>query len=342
MSDTVRLTQYSHGAGCGCKISPKVLDEILSVAGKATPNAQLLVGNDSKDDAAVFDLGNGQAVISTTDFFMPIVDDPFDFGQIASVNAISDIYAMGGTPLMAIAVLGWPIEKLPPQVAGRVLEGSRAACDRANIPLAGGHSIDAPEPIFGLAVTGQVAVNDLKRNDGAEVGCELFLTKPLGVGLITTAQKRGIAEDSDVQRAIDQMTTLNQIGSQLSKLPGVKAMTDVTGFGLLGHLTEMCEGSGVSATLNSTKVPRLANTNHYIAEDCAPGGTDRNFESYGHHISPVTDDQRALLCDPQTSGGLLVAVDPDEIDTFHEVTSELSLETFGQLTNATKPLITVN
>ena len=342
MSDPVRLTQYSHGAGCGCKISPKVLDEILSVAGKATPNAQLLVGNDSKDDAAVFDLGNGQAVISTTDFFMPIVDDPFDFGQIASVNAISDIYAMGGTPLMAIAVLGWPIEKLPPQVAGRVLEGSRAACDRANIPLAGGHSIDAPEPIFGLAVTGQVAVNDLKRNDGAEVGCELFLTKPLGVGLITTAQKRGIAEDSDVQRAIDQMTTLNQIGSQLSKLPGVKAMTDVTGFGLLGHLTEMCEGSGVSATLNSTKVPRLANTNHYIAEDCAPGGTDRNFESYGHHISPVTDDQRALLCDPQTSGGLLVAVDPDEIDAFHEVTSELSLEPFGQLTNATKPLITVN
>ncbi len=342
MSDPVRLTKYSHGAGCGCKISPKVLDEILSVAGKATPSAQLLVGNDSKDDAAVFDLGNGQAVISTTDFFMPIVDDPFDFGQIASVNAISDIYAMGGTPLMAIAVLGWPIEKLPPEVAGRVLEGGRAACDRANIPLAGGHSIDAPEPIFGLAVTGQVAVSDLKCNDGAEVDCELFLTKPLGVGLITTAQKRGIAEDSDVQRAIDQMTTLNQIGNQLSKLVGVKAMTDVTGFGLLGHLTEMCEGSGVSATLNSTKVPRLPNTNHYISEDCAPGGTDRNFESYGHHISPVTDDQRALLCDPQTSGGLLVAVDPGEIDAFHEATSELSLEPFGQLTNATKPLITVN
>ena len=342
MSDPIRLTQYSHGAGCGCKISPKVLDEILNVGGKAAPSARLLVGNDSKDDAAVFDLGNGQAVISTTDFFMPIVDDPFDFGQIASVNAISDIYAMGGTPLMAIAVLGWPIEKLPPAVAGHVLAGSRAACERAGIPLAGGHSIDAPEPIFGLAVTGQVAVSDLKRNDGAEVGCELFLTKPLGVGLVTTAQKRGLAADDDVQRAIDQMTTLNQIGSALSTLPGVKAMTDVTGFGLLGHLTELCEGSGVSAVIDSAKVPRLPNTDHYIAEDCAPGGTDRNFESYGHNISPLTNAQRALLCDPQTSGGLLVAVAADGLEAFHEATADLKLESFGQLTESTETLITVN
>ncbi|MGY8651105.1 MAG: selenide, water dikinase SelD [Verrucomicrobiia bacterium] len=341
-TDPIRLTQYSHGAGCGCKISPKVLDEILSVAGKSAPSARLLVGNDSKDDAAVFDLGNGQAVISTTDFFMPIVDDPFDFGQIASVNAISDIYAMGGTPLMAIAVLGWPIEKLPPAVAGRVLEGSRTACERAGIPLAGGHSIDAPEPIFGLAVTGQVAVNNLKRNDAAEVGCKLFLTKPLGVGLVTTAQKRGIADDADVQRAIDQMTTLNQIGSHLSALPGVKAMTDVTGFGLLGHLTELCEGSGVSAIINSAAVPRLPNTDHYIAEDCAPGGTDRNFDSYSHHISPLTDAQRALLCDPQTSGGLLVAVAADGLEAFHEATADLKLESFGQLTESTETLITVN
>ncbi len=188
MSDSIRLTQYSHGAGCGCKISPAVLEEILSAAGKTAPYAQLLVGNDSKDDAAVYDLGNGQAVISTTDFFMPIVDDPFDFGQIASVNAISDIYAMGGTPLMAIAILGWPLEKLPPAVASQVIAGSRAACERAGIPLAGGHSIDAPEPIFGLAVTGQVAVENLKRNDAAVPGCKLFLTKPLGVGLVTTKQ----------------------------------------------------------------------------------------------------------------------------------------------------------
>ena len=341
MADPIRLTQYSHGAGCGCKISPKMLEEILSQSGKAAPSAQLLVGNDTKDDAAVFDLGNGQAVISTTDFFMPIVDDPFEFGQIASVNAISDIYAMGGTPLMAIAVLGWPLEKLPPSVAGRVLEGSRAACDRAGIPLAGGHSIDAPEPIFGLAVTGQVAVSDLKRNDNAEIGCELFLTKPLGVGLVTTAQKRGVADESDVEQAVEQMTTLNMIGSQLSKLAGVKAMTDVTGFGLLGHLIEMCEGSDVCAAIDSAKVPRLERTDHYIAEDCAPGGTDRNFESYGQKVGPLTEAQRVLLCDPQTSGGLLVAVAPDELKEFMEATAELNLESFGQITELTQPLITV-
>jgi len=342
MSDSVRLTQYSHGAGCGCKIAPKVLEVILSLAGKAAPSDRLLVGNDSKDDAAVYDLGDGQAVISTTDFFMPIVDDPFDFGQIASVNAISDVYAMGGRPLMAIAVLGWPLEKLPPAVAGRVLEGSRAACQRAGIPLAGGHSIDAPEPIFGLAVTGQVAVEQLKRNDGAEVGCELFLTKPLGVGLVTTAQKRGLTKDVDIARAVEQMTTLNDIGCRLSTLSGVKAMTDVTGFGLLGHLVEMCEGSNVSAVIESAKVPRLPNTDHYIAEECTPGGTDRNYDSYGHHISPLTDAQRALLCDPQTSGGLLVAVASDGLDTFHELTADFKLESFGKLTKPTEPLITVN
>ena len=342
MSDPIRLTQYSHGAGCGCKISPKILEEILSHAGKSAPHAQLLVGNETKDDAAVYDLGNGEAVISTTDFFMPIVDDPFEFGQIASVNAISDIYAMGGTPLMAIAVLGWPLEKLPPAVAGKVLEGSRSACTRANIPLAGGHSIDAPEPIFGLAVTGRVAVNQLKRNDGAIAGCELFLTKPLGVGLVTTAQKRGIADETDVKRAVEQMTTLNQIGSQLSELEEVKALTDVTGFGLLGHLSELCEGSRVSASIDSTKVPRLPNTDHYISQDCSPGGTDRNFESYGHKISPLTDSQRALLCDPQTSGGLLIAVTPEGLESFSKATTELELESFGQLTETTQPLITVN
>ncbi len=341
MRDSVRLTQYSHGAGCGCKISPKILEEILSQAGKAAPHAQLLVGNDSKDDAAVYDLGTGQAVISTTDFFMPIVDDPYDFGQIASVNAISDIYAMGGTPLMAIAILGWPLEKLPPSVAGKVLEGSRAACARAGIPLAGGHSIDAPEPIFGLAVTGQVATDQLKRNDAAVVDCELFLTKPLGVGLVTTAQKRGIAGEVDIRQAIEQMTTLNKIGSSLSELKGVTAMTDVTGFGLLGHLVELCEGSGVSATIESSKVPRLENTDHYISLDCSPGGTGRNFESYGHKIGPSTDEQRALLCDPQTSGGLLVAVASDELEAFHTVTSNLNLKSFGKLTELTEPLVTV-
>ncbi len=342
MDDPVRLTQYCRSAGCGCKIAPSILEEILSFAGTVAHSDRLLVGNDSRDDAAVFDLGNGQAIVSTTDFFMPIVDDPFDFGQIASVNAISDVYAMGGKPLMAIAVLGWPLDKLPPGVAGRVLEGGRAACACAGIPLAGGHSIDSSEPIFGLAVTGQVAVENLKRNDRAVPGCELFLTKPLGVGLVATAQKRGLADQADFERAVKQMIKLNSLGALLGSQSGVKAMTDVSGFGLLGHLTEMCEGSGVSATLDSARVPRLENIDRYIDEGCTSGGTDRNFDSYGPKIGPLTKPQKALLCDPQTSGGLLVAVAPDGLTAFEEVSAELNLQSFGQITEATDPLITVN
>ena len=342
MDDPVRLTQYCRSAGCGCKIAPSILEEILSFAGTVAHSDRLLVGNDSRDDAAVFDLGNGQAIVSTTDFFMPIVDDPFDFGQIASVNAISDVYAMGGKPLMAIAVLGWPAGKLPPGVAARVLEGGRAACARAGIPLAGGHSIDSPEPIFGLAVTGQVAVENLKRNDRAVPGCKLFLTKPLGVGLVATAHKRGLASRLDFERAVEQMIKLNSLGVSLGGQPGVKAMTDVSGFGLLGHLTEMCEGSGVSATLDSARVPHLENIDRYIDEGCTSGGTDRNFDSYGSKIGPLTKRQKALLCDPQTSGGLLVAVAPDGLTAFEEVSAELNLQSFGQITEATDPLITVN
>ena len=277
-----------------------MLEEILSSAGPAAYSDRLLVGNDSRDDAAVFDLGNGQAIVSTTDFFMPIVDDPFDFGQIASANAISDVYAMGGKPLMAIAVLGWPTDKLPPEVAACVLEGGRAGCAGAGIPLAGGHSIDSPEPIFGLAVTGQVEVENLKRNDRAVPGCKLFLTKPLGVGLVATAHKRGLASRLDFERAVEQMIKLNSLGVSLGGQPGVKAMTDVSGFGLLGHLTEMCEGSGVSATLDSARVPHLENIDRYIDEGCTSGGTDRNFDSYGSKIGPLTKRQKALLCDPQT------------------------------------------
>ena len=342
MDDPVRLTQYCRSAGCGGKIAPGMLEKILSLGGTAEPGPRLLVGNNSRDDAAVFDLGNGQAIISTTDFFMPIVDDPFEFGQIASVNAISDIYAMGGEPLMAIAVFGWPLDKLPPEVAGRVLEGGRAACACAGISLAGGHSIDSPEPMFGLAVTGQVAMENLKRNDRAVPGCKLFLTKPLGVGLVATAQKRGLADQADFQRALKQMITLNSLGASLGSLPGVKAMTDVSGFGLLGHLTEVCEGSGVSATLDSTRVPRLENVDRYIDEDCTSGGTDRNFDSYGQKIGALTKRQKALLCDPQTSGGLLVAVAPDGLAAFEEASAGLGLESFGQITEATELLITVN
>jgi selenide,water dikinase len=249
---------------------------------------------------------------------------------------------MGGKPLMAIAVLGWPLDKLSPEVAGRVLEGGRAACACAGISLAGGHSIDSPEPMFGLAVTGQVAMENLKRNDRAVPGCELFLTKPLGVGLVATAQKRGLADQADFERAVKQMIKLNSLGALLGSQSGVKAMTDVSGFGLLGHLTEMCEGSGVSATLDSTRVPRLENIDRYINEGCTSGGTDRNFDSYGSKIGPLTKPQKALLCDPQTSGGLLVAVAPDGLTAFEEVSAELNLQSFGQITEATDPLITVN
>ena len=322
----IRLTQYSHGAGCGCKISPKVLESILANDTTGFEDPRLLVGNHTKDDAAVYDLGTGQAIISTTDFFMPIVDDPYDFGQIASVNAISDVYAMGGTPLMAIAILGWPIDKIPAEVAQRVLQGSRAACARANMMLGGGHSIDAPEPIFGLAVTGQVAIEHLKRNDRATPGCQLFLTKPLGVGILTTAQKKGLVTDADLELARQSMLQLNDVGAKFGTLPYVTAMTDVTGFGLLGHLSEVCEGSNVSAVVYADRVPRLPVVDQYIAQNSIPGGTHRNWDSYGHKISNISDIQKALLCDPQTSGGLLVAVKAASSDEFVAYARTLGLE----------------
>jgi len=237
--EQIKLTQFSHGAGCGCKISPAVLDRILHSEAQKELFPMLLVGNESKDDAAVLDPGDGNCIISTTDFFMPIVDDPFTFGSIASVNAISDVYAMGGEPVMAIAILGWPINKIAPEVARRVLEGSCAVCSRAGIPLAGGHSIDCPEPVFGLSVTGRVRKEHLKRNDSAKAGSLLYLTKPLGIGIVTTAQKKGIVEDAHLRQAIDTMLALNHLGSVFGKLDYVTAMTDVTGFGLLGHLSEV-------------------------------------------------------------------------------------------------------
>ena len=309
MNDSIiRLTEYSHGAGCGCKISPSVLDSILASSLNIAPDPSLLVGNASRDDAAAYDMGNGQVVLSTTDFFMPIADDPFDFGRIAATNAISDIYAMGGTPMMAIAILGWPVDTLPPEVAGRVVDGGRQACADAGIMLAGGHSIDAPEPIFGLAVTGSVAKEHLKRNDTANAGDTLYLTKPLGVGILTTAQKQKKLKPDHAFLARDTMCTLNAIGEKLAPLAGVSAVTDVTGFGLLGHLVELCEGSGVRGIIDYASVPTLAPVKDYIALGCVPGGTLRNFNSYGHKVGAITDEQKLVLCDPQTSGGLLVAV----------------------------------
>ncbi len=309
--EEIKLTQFSHGSGCGCKIAPKVLEQILQPFNTAIPRPsypELLVGYDTKDDAAVYDMGNGKAIISTTDFFMPIVDNAFDFGRIASTNSISDVYAMGGKPLMAIAILGWPVDKIPTSIAQQVLDGARTVCNEANIPLAGGHSIDSPEPIFGLAVTGEVGVLNIKKNSTASPNCKLYLTKPVGVGIITTANKRGLALPEDFKHAVAVMAQLNAIGYELGKLNYVKAMTDITGFGLLGHLIEMCEGSNLSATINFAQIPLIHNLNHYISQFIYPDATFRNWKMCENKVEGISNDSLLSLCDPQTSGGLLVAV----------------------------------
>ncbi|MFZ7121625.1 MAG: selenide, water dikinase SelD [Eubacteriaceae bacterium] len=341
--EKIKLTQYSHGAGCGCKISPAILDEILKTSNNYLCDPNLLVGNSSKDDAAAYDLGNGTVILSTTDFFMPIVDDPYTFGKIAATNALSDIYAMGGKPLMAIAILGWPINVLPAEVASSVIEGGRSVCEAAGICLAGGHSIDSPEPIFGLAVTGIIDKKLLKQNNKAIPGCELFLTKPLGIGILTTAQKREKIEDGHIDPAIDTMCVLNSIGAKISKLDGVVALTDVTGFGLLGHLSEICEGSGVSAVIEYANVPLLPNTKKYLNMDCIPGGTKNNFKSYGHKIETMTHEQKYILCDAQTSGGLLAVVKKESVPKFLEITEGvgLSLSSIGYTCKQNEKLIKV-
>ena len=329
----VKLTQFSHGAGCGCKISPGVLDRILQSNMAMPDHDKLIVGNSSKDDAAVFDLGNGTALISTTDFFMPIVDDAYDFGRIASANAISDVYAMGGKPILAIAILGWPVNKLAPEIARRVIEGSRSLCLEAGIPLAGGHSIDSPEPIFGLAVNGIVDVKNIKQNNRAKPGNLLFLTKPLGVGILTTAEKKGLLQPAHLSVAARQMMQLNAVGEALGKLDAVQAMTDVTGFGLLGHLVEMAEGSGCSARLDFEMVPLITeDLRTYIGQQAVPGGTHRNWDSYGEKIELSQADhyldKKAILADPQTSGGLLVAVDVNGVDEVKEIFSKFGLDSY--------------
>lgn len=342
MSD-IKLTQYSHGAGCGCKIAPKVLDAILEGSRDAMVCPELLVGNGSNDDAAAYDLGNGTSMLSTTDFFMPIVDDPFTFGRIAATNAISDIYAMGGRPLMALSIFGWPVNLLSSDVAKAVIEGGRFTCKEAGIPLAGGHSIDAPEPIFGLAVSGIVENRNLKRNNTAQSDALLFLTKPLGVGILTTAQKQGKITPAELQVAIDAMCTLNRAGFEIAQIEGVSAMTDVTGFGLMGHLSEICLGSGVGALIYADAVPLLEGAAHYQALGCVPGGTRRNFESYKAHLGPLSAAQQDLFCDAQTSGGLLCVVARESVAAFLEVTRRygLELEPIGETTSPKMPLIEV-
>lgn len=341
----IRLTQYSHGAGCGCKISPKVLETILHSEQEKFVDPHLLVGNETRDDAAVYDLGNGTSIISTTDFFMPVVDSPFDFGRIAATNAISDIYAMGGKPIMAIAILGWPIDKLAAEIAREVTEGGRAACRLAGIALAGGHSIDAPEPIFGLAVTGIVPTERIKKNSTAQAGCKLYLTKPLGIGVLTTAEKKSLLKPEHQGLATEVMCRMNTAGAVFAEQDGVKAMTDVTGFGLLGHLSEMCEGAGVQAEVWYDRIPKLPDVETYIALGCVPGGTARNFASYGHLMGPMPQTWRDVLCDPQTSGGLLLAVTPGAEASVLAQTHTLGLQltAIGELKDvcAGQPMITI-
>ncbi len=315
----IKLTQHSKGGGCGCKISPAVLSEILAAHNVGAKNniPQLLVGNDSRDDAAVYQLDEKTAMISTTDFFMPIVDDAFAFGQIAAANAISDVYAMGGKPIFALAVLGWPLATLPASVAAQVMEGARKTCTDAGIVIAGGHSIDSQDPIFGLVVNGLVAIENLKRNDTAKQGDLLLLTKPLGVGILATSQKRGLLSEPDLALLVKQLTTINKVGEALGKISGVHAMTDVTGFGLAGHLTEMMQGSGLTAKLSYSKIPIIPEVRHYIAQKAIPGATARNWSATheGIELDKNIDEKEAslLLPDPQTNGGLLIAVDPSSL-----------------------------
>ena len=317
-----KLTAYSHGAGCGCKLSPGVLGEILGSGASLGVYPNLLVGNETKDDAAVVAIDDKTAIVSTTDFFMPIVDDAYDFGAIAAANAISDIYAMGAEPIMAIAILGWPIAKIPARVAAEVMQGATDVCHKAGIPLAGGHSIDAPEPIFGLAVTGKIPISDVKKNRDGTAGDLLYLTKPLGIGIITTAQKKSLAVLADLQEAKKSMLMLNDLGAQLSQLSYVHAMTDVTGFGLGGHLLELCNAAALSAHINQDALPRFDWVDKYIAQGCVPGGTDRNWATYGDQIKMSERTDYRLIADPQTSGGLLISVDPESQAEFERYTSE--------------------
>jgi len=330
----VKLTQYSRGAGCGCKIAPAVLTEILKSSGTTFSDPRLLVGNSTNDDAAVYDLGDGQVIISTTDFFMPIVDDAFDFGRIAAANAISDVYAMGGKPIMAIAILGWPIEKLSASLAQQVLEGARAICTEAGIVLAGGHSIDSTEPIFGLSVTGMCSKANVKQNHTAGEGDWLFLTKPIGVGILSTAQKRGKISEVHAASMIAQMSTLNAIGEQLGGAKFVTALTDVTGFGLLGHTIEMAEGAGLTAEIFYDKIPVVDGAREYLSQRIIPDATYRNWNSYSKQVSFAKEvnvmEAFTLLPDPQTNGGLLFSVKANALADARAFLKQHKLEAYAE------------
>jgi selenide,water dikinase len=323
---TPRLTSLSHGGGCGCKISPGVLADLLKGSLPGARYADLLVGTDTSDDAAVYRLNDEQAIVATTDFFMPIVDDAFDFGRIAATNALSDIYAMGGRPLLALAIVGMPINTLPHDSIRDILRGGESVCAQAGIPIAGGHSIDTMEPIYGLAVTGVVDPKKVKRNSRAQEGDVLILGKPLGVGIFSAAFKKGLLDDTAYRVMIETTTQLNLPGMELVNLPGVHAMTDVTGFGLLGHLLEMCRGSRLGARIEVGRVPLLPGVLALAESGIATGASGRNWQSYGKEVralSPMSASLQAILTDPQTSGGLLVACDPKELPSAQAIFARL-------------------
>ena len=313
----VKLTRLSHGGGCGCKIAPALLREILGEARQKLPFPDLMVGTETSDDAAVYRLNDEQAIIATTDFFMPIVDDPFDFGRIAATNALSDVYAMGGTPIMALAIVGMPIDKLSPDIIRSILQGGEAVCRDAGIPIAGGHSIDSQEPIYGLVALGIVHPDHVKKNSAALAGDVLILGKGLGIGVLAAAMKKEMLSDAGYAQMIATTTQLNRVGSELAAMPDVHALTDVTGFGLLGHLLEICRGSNLGAAVHFDRVPTLSEALPLVQQGIVAGAIARNLASYGHELDfapELANWQRQLLADPQTSGGLLAAVAPEAAD----------------------------
>ncbi|MGI4717153.1 MAG: selenide, water dikinase SelD [Janthinobacterium lividum] len=325
----IKLTSFSHGGGCGCKIAPGVLSEILSKSTGFPVPKELMVGIETADDAAVYKLNDEQALIATTDFFMPIVDDPFDFGRIAATNAISDVYAMGGTPIMALALVGMPVNKLPLETIGQIIRGGESVCAEAGIPIAGGHTIDSVEPIYGLVVMGLVHPSRVKRNADARAGDVLVLGKPLGVGVLSAALKKDALGEEGYAAMIANTTKLNKPGRLLAEMPGVHAMTDVTGFGLLGHLLELARGAGLAATLEMDQVPLLPGVLQLAQDGFFTGASGRNWDAYGKDVelgAAIAPAQRALLTDPQTSGGLLVSCDPASVD---EVLALFAREGFG-------------
>jgi selenide,water dikinase len=316
-TEPIKLTSFSHGGGCGCKIAPGVLSEILKNSSGFPVPKELLVGIETADDAAVYKLNDEQALIATTDFFMPIVDDPFDFGRIAATNAISDVYAMGGTPIMALALVGMPVNKLPVETIGQIIKGGESICAEAGIPIAGGHTIDSVEPIYGLVVMGLVHPSKIKRNADAKAGDVLVLGKPLGVGVLSAALKKNVLGEEGYAAMIANTTKLNKPGKALSELPGVHALTDVTGFGLLGHLLELARGAGLEARLDMDRIPLLPGVHELASKGFVTGASGRNWAGYGHQVTladRITAAQQMLLTDPQTSGGLLVACAPETVD----------------------------